>query len=486
MRHADLSEIDRLRWAVDQPPGERIVAAIRSSHYPAMQARLRAAVVRSHAVVFDKAASAKTGEISNMGPEVMLHLLQSARLPWDSVIVQIDRAAFWKTANAHWEATGNPSGASMGEGDGGLGTDHLLFLIQQINGDPARIQCLTFAPPGPDEDRSTLDFLLEPLVFNIDVSGESVPSRSSSVAKLFRFSCSEHLLKQAKRVRELSKGVPLSAEFGDRLDWTPEELRYQMIQGRDPLDLLILGREFIPDRAKFTAGGRTMLAIGDWPQEDLDYRVRLAAMAAPVPSPYAELNTLEEAERASMLRLMTEEILGVPRMVLCILTALGISGGMVLTDVRPRGHRMVGNRRCPYLATSRIVIDLAHPMHTVRPRLEGDSGQHRRAHEVRGFWRYYRAYGRGGRPGCAHHWDTAVPENPEVPIDRNRQACIHCAAKRTWIPQHQRGDASLGYVHHDAVEVTDTEGGKRRRRRLPLTPPLTQATYEPLEEEEKT
>ena len=110
MRLADLSDIDRLRWAVDQPWGERIIAAIPAGKYAAAQARLRASVVRSHAVVFDEAASAKAGQISTLGPEVMLHLAQSARLPWRSVIVQLNRRAFWVEANAHWGLSQNPIG----------------------------------------------------------------------------------------------------------------------------------------------------------------------------------------------------------------------------------------------------------------------------------------------------------------------------------------------------------------------------------------
>lgn len=57
----------------------------------------------------------------------------------------------------------------------------------------------------------------------------------------------------------------------------------------------------------------------------------------------------------------------------------------------------------------------------------------RRAHQVRGHWRTYER----GKDPCRHHdWD----ENLE---------CRACGAWMTWIAEHQRGDASIGFVTHD-------------------------------------
>ena len=64
----------------------------------------------------------------------------------------------------------------------------------------------------------------------------------------------------------------------------------------------------------------------------------------------------------------------------------------------------------------------------------------RRRHPVRGTWCYGRTGERAGNPSCAHEYDTSDPL---------RQACVKCAALRWWRPEHERGDASIGYVTHD-------------------------------------
>jgi hypothetical protein len=57
----------------------------------------------------------------------------------------------------------------------------------------------------------------------------------------------------------------------------------------------------------------------------------------------------------------------------------------------------------------------------------------RRAHSVRGHWRL--DWKHPGRRDCRHEW-------------RMDQTC-ECGAHRTWIREHQRGDATLGFVTHD-------------------------------------
>jgi hypothetical protein len=62
----------------------------------------------------------------------------------------------------------------------------------------------------------------------------------------------------------------------------------------------------------------------------------------------------------------------------------------------------------------------------------------KRAHEVRGHWRYYLQM-----PRCNevdHVWEVK---------DHNHHTCQRCGTRRTWIDAHQRGDASIGYVTHD-------------------------------------
>jgi hypothetical protein len=58
----------------------------------------------------------------------------------------------------------------------------------------------------------------------------------------------------------------------------------------------------------------------------------------------------------------------------------------------------------------------------------------RRAHQVRGHWR--RDWRNPLRPRCEHVFD-------------GQMICHHCGGRQLWIPEHQRGDASLGFVTHD-------------------------------------
>jgi hypothetical protein len=66
----------------------------------------------------------------------------------------------------------------------------------------------------------------------------------------------------------------------------------------------------------------------------------------------------------------------------------------------------------------------------------------RRAHQVRGHWRVdWHA-----RPIkiCEHDWDAEM-------------TCRKCGGHKLWISEHQRGDASLGFVTHDYDVTTDKQ-----------------------------
>jgi hypothetical protein len=72
------------------------------------------------------------------------------------------------------------------------------------------------------------------------------------------------------------------------------------------------------------------------------------------------------------------------------------------------------------------------------------------AHQVRGHWRLYQRGPGLLCPDRAHEWGAADA--------RGQAHCARCSAWRTWIGEHQRGDATLGFVIHDYA-VTH-QGGK--------------------------
>jgi hypothetical protein len=57
-----------------------------------------------------------------------------------------------------------------------------------------------------------------------------------------------------------------------------------------------------------------------------------------------------------------------------------------------------------------------------------------RRHEVEGFWRNYEK-----TPGCVHNW-------PILPDEHGHWHCQKCPQWRTRVRQHERGDATVGFV----------------------------------------
>jgi hypothetical protein len=61
----------------------------------------------------------------------------------------------------------------------------------------------------------------------------------------------------------------------------------------------------------------------------------------------------------------------------------------------------------------------------------------RRAHQVRGHWRLDWIHPPSTR--CEHLWQP----------DGKHLVCSRCSGHKIWIAEHQRGDASIGFVTHD-------------------------------------
>jgi hypothetical protein len=61
----------------------------------------------------------------------------------------------------------------------------------------------------------------------------------------------------------------------------------------------------------------------------------------------------------------------------------------------------------------------------------------RRAHQVRGHWRLDYRHPLSGK--CEHNWH----------VEERALLCSRCGGAKLWIAEHQRGDASIGFVTHD-------------------------------------
>jgi hypothetical protein len=69
----------------------------------------------------------------------------------------------------------------------------------------------------------------------------------------------------------------------------------------------------------------------------------------------------------------------------------------------------------------------------------------RRAHQVRGFWR--KDWRRPLQAACAHEFDSDM-------------ICIYCGGHQIWVHEHQRGDATLGFVMHDFIVEHNEEAAE--------------------------
>lgn len=114
---------------------------------------------------------------------------------------------------------------------------------------------------------------------------------------------------------------------------------------------------------------------------------------------------------------------GIMRFIVTLLAAVN-DVPVLYKDVEARpGHAKTRLKKVPYLSHQVITIKApkAKPVEWLIKKLDGAAGSRKKRHEVRGHWR--------------------------VLINRKTRV----VQGRTWIPSHQRGDASLGYVKHDYI-----------------------------------
>lgn len=76
----------------------------------------------------------------------------------------------------------------------------------------------------------------------------------------------------------------------------------------------------------------------------------------------------------------------------------------------------------------------------------------RRRHPVRGYFRMYQK----GDPCAIHDF------RPDL-NDSGKLSCHVCGSYKRWIADHERGDASLGYVTHSYDVKKETEDGQRQQ-----------------------
>lgn len=141
------------------------------------------------------------------------------------------------------------------------------------------------------------------------------------------------------------------------------------------------------------------------------------------------------------------EFAGELRYIMAFVAALTTTQIVEQSDVRTAPVKHSSGRTLPAFEYTEVKITVPK-RRKLGPYIarHGHSGYRMREHAVSGFWRTYE-HGEG--PFCAGHHHTW--ELGGVP---NKQNCVKCAAWRTWVAEHRRGDKELGVLEHLNKVVT--------------------------------
>lgn len=150
----------------------------------------------------------------------------------------------------------------------------------------------------------------------------------------------------------------------------------------------------------------------------------------------------EFCQQASFsVQLCVEEDAGILRFITTVLGLLNEAPNIREPKQARAGYRTMGMNKLQYLGHSMIHLKLpkTKPMRFISRLLDHASNERRRnrAHVARGHWRQVE-YGTKFR--CDH--------NPTL-VENGMGICTKCERIIRWIPAHQRGDASLGWVTHE-------------------------------------
>jgi hypothetical protein len=128
------------------------------------------------------------------------------------------------------------------------------------------------------------------------------------------------------------------------------------------------------------------------------------------------------------------------RNIIAILLLLNVPKHVVLEHQQPKAY-LVKGKRMVYSAHSVVTIELNNKLIKSRRLFNHITGIRHRRHEVKGHFAHWHL-----KEGCTHEWPS-MPELQENGILRWK--CGLCGGWRTWRKQHERGDASLGWVNKD-------------------------------------
>jgi hypothetical protein len=135
---------------------------------------------------------------------------------------------------------------------------------------------------------------------------------------------------------------------------------------------------------------------------------------------------------------MMAEFAGELRYALALLAAINDVPIGIKHVEASKGYMARGRYR-KYLDHSVISIVLPKGRDPRKVAMQVVEHSRRRAHQVRGHWREDFRFPLSSQ--CTHDFHDDAE-------DASHQVCKHCHGRKIWITEHQRGDASLGFVQH--------------------------------------
>lgn len=148
---------------------------------------------------------------------------------------------------------------------------------------------------------------------------------------------------------------------------------------------------------------------------------------------------------ATRMRQLFAEQFGMMRYILGLLATINDLPVKIET-VRPSKGFVARGRYRKFMEHSVITLTVPETRYRVLARKVA-SNLRRRAHQVRGHWREH--WRNPLTPTCEHRFENASP---------TLLRCSKCKGEKMWIPEHQRGDASIGFVTHDYKVTTEGAG----------------------------
>jgi hypothetical protein len=340
-----------------------------------------------------------------------------ARLPHEITWIEWDAKHHHKLMNEQFPELSEPQYESHNE--------HTGFLFIQDPNRESRYMVVVFHDAGQKEDKFA--WMIQPICYFVDCE-EAIPTH---------YTCFGAKTLEMGMVNAVNLDLEDSALNGRIVD---DLLTPQLTEYSQGLPLGITRRNIAEisddgtDLLKKDSSRREARWFKEFSKQPFYGKVRAGTEpdytpALTDPSQYVDHVMSCLKDDAGVVR----QLVTLLAMINAVPTIIKAKGGV--------GYRPVGMNKVRYMSYSEICLKLpkTRPALFIERSMRNALHEYtkRRAHMVRTFWREKSA---SGRRTCQHAFDH---------IEKNKYECRNCGRVGWWIKEHQRGDASKGWVRQD-------------------------------------